>query len=115
MAKAQLQTVIALPVTDVYAALSDLERRPGLDPTISEVIAAELPARLGASFSGRGSFTGSDSGFEGTVTAAEPDQLLGDHELFGGCAGWVDLLVGRLDHREADAKLLEDRTPLRGA
>ena len=77
MSSTDAQAVISLPPAVVYAALCDLGRRPELDPTISELDAANQPIVEGATFAGRGTLTGDDSAFEGIVTALEPDRFVG--------------------------------------
>lgn len=79
MAVAELQAVVALPRAAVFAALSDLARRPALDPSILELEGsgpAAGAAAAGSVFTGRSAITGSDGGFEGSVTAIEEPSLI---------------------------------------
>jgi hypothetical protein len=77
MAAVDLRAVIALPPADIYAVIADLARRPSLDPTITELAPPDGDTVVGARFSGRSVVTGSNSGFDGIVTAAEPSQIFG--------------------------------------
>ena len=81
MAVAEVQAVVALPRASVFAALSDLARRPALDPTMLAIeeaatpLAADDPASAPV-FRGRTVITGSESDFEGSVTARDEPSLL---------------------------------------
>lgn len=77
MATVQLQSVIARPAAEVFAALCDLGRRPALDPTVTEMTPPAGEVQAGSTFSGRGTMVSSGSGFDGLVTALEPDSFLG--------------------------------------
>ncbi len=77
MAVVDLRAVIALPPAEVYTALANLSLRPSLDPTITEIMPPAGETVVGTSFSGRGTASGSNSGFDGVVTAAETGQIFG--------------------------------------
>jgi Polyketide cyclase / dehydrase and lipid transport len=76
MSTADVQSVISLAPAEVYAALTDLSRRPSLDPTIAELNAPAEPATEGAAFAGLGTLTGDEGAFEAIVTALEPDRFV---------------------------------------
>lgn len=86
MASVDVQAVFALPPEAAFAALADLRRRPALDPTVGEISASEFKPEPGATFGGWASLTGSEEGFEGSITAYEPPGLLAIGFAFGSGA-----------------------------
>jgi hypothetical protein len=76
MASVDLQTVVSLAPSACYAQLSDFAARPSLDPTIVELAPPPESIVEGARFSGRGTATGEERGFDGIITALEPDRFL---------------------------------------
>src|SRR5579883_2615061 len=86
MASADAQAVFALPPEAVFAALADLPRRPAFDPTVGEIKTPEFVPEPGATFGGWASLTGSEEGFEGSITAFEPPGYLAIGFAFGSGA-----------------------------
>lgn len=76
MASVDLQAVIERSPATVFAALAALGERPLLDPTITELSPRAPAPKVGATFEGRGTFTGSDVAFEGIVAGLEAGELL---------------------------------------
>ena len=80
MSTSDLQLGISRPPADVYAALTAIERRPELDPTVSEVQPLhpdDLPLHETSAFQGRGGVPGQDTEFEGVVTGLQADAFAG--------------------------------------
>lgn len=77
MATVDLQAVVGVPPSACYAGLCDLTARPAMDPTTVELTAPVAPICEGATFSGRGTATGDERGFDGIVTALEPGRFVG--------------------------------------
>jgi hypothetical protein len=74
------QLGISRPPSEVYAALTAIERRPDLDPTVSEIEPLhpdDLPLHETSAFRGRGGVPGQDTEFEGVVTGLQPDGFAG--------------------------------------
>src|SRR5205823_292325 len=67
-------------------ALCDLVRRPVLGPTVSGLTPPGGGIAEGATFSGRGTLTGSEEPFDGIVTAIEPDRFIGFAFRYGNGA-----------------------------
>ncbi len=86
MASVDVQAVVALPPAATFAALADLPRRPAIDPTVGDVTAPAFKPEAGAAFGGWASLTGSEEGFEGSITAYEPPGLLAIGFAFGSGA-----------------------------
>ncbi len=76
MATVDLQAVVSLTPEGCYARLTDLASRTALDPTIVEIEPPPTPIVEGARFSGRGTAPGEERGFDGIVTALEPDRFV---------------------------------------
>lgn len=80
MSKIDLQIAVARPPAAVYAALTDIARRPQLDPTVSEMEPLDeqaLPLHETSAFRGRGGVPGTETEFEGVVTGLQPDAFAG--------------------------------------
>lgn len=77
MASIDLQAAVSVAPPACYARLADLTARPAFDPTIVELEPPPQPLGEGARFSGRGTAPGEERGFEGIVTALEPDHFVG--------------------------------------
>jgi len=111
MATVNAQAVFALPPDAAFAALADVPHRPALDPTVGAIDAAAFAPAAGAAFSGWASLTGSDEGFEGSITACEPPVLLALGFAFGSGARFHEewrlspTATGTLARYRADLRL----------